>query len=79
MAGEEGDPGTVPTFTMNRSTGEVSSFSPAASPRVRRSLSPWPPPRRHYSPEAESARPLLRVAARCGPARIRQVVAGGLA
>lgn len=36
----------VPTFTANRSTGEVASFAPAASPRLRRSSSPWPPERR---------------------------------
>lgn len=32
LAGGEGDPGTVPTFTDDRSTGEAPSFSPAASP-----------------------------------------------
>ena len=38
-------PRTVPTFTTNRSTGEVSSSTPAASPRLRRRLSAWPPHR----------------------------------
>jgi len=38
----EGDSGTVPTFTMHRSLGEVASCAPAASPRVRRRPSPWP-------------------------------------
>src|SRR6266508_3557225 len=38
-----GDPGAVPTFTIDRSTGAVSSSSPAASPRLRRRPSPWPP------------------------------------
>jgi len=33
-------PGTLPTFTTHRSTGSVPSFAPAASPRVRRRLSP---------------------------------------
>ena len=32
----------VPTFTNNRSTGWVPSYAPAASPRLRRSHSPWP-------------------------------------
>ena len=35
----------VPTFTSNRSTSEVPSFTPAASPRLRRRPSPWPPGR----------------------------------
>jgi hypothetical protein len=36
----------VPTFTLNRSTGSAPSFAPAASPRLRRRPSPWPPDRR---------------------------------
>ena len=39
----EGSPARVPTFTTDRLTGWVSSFSPAASPRLRRRPSPWPP------------------------------------
>ena len=35
--------GSVPTFTMNRSTGVVPSFSPATSPWIRRRPSPRPP------------------------------------
>src|SRR6266540_5421887 len=35
-------PGAFPTFTMCRSAGVVPSFSPAASPRLRRSPSAWP-------------------------------------
>src|SRR6266540_210289 len=35
-------PGAFPTFTMCRSAGVVPSFSPAASPRLRRSPSTWP-------------------------------------
>jgi hypothetical protein len=42
-----GDVRVVPTFTSNRSAGEVPSYAPAASPRLRRSPSPWPPGRRH--------------------------------
>ena len=34
---------TVPTFTRSRSTGEAPSSTPAASPRLRRRHSPWPP------------------------------------
>jgi hypothetical protein len=41
----EGGPEMVPTFTTDRSTGEAPSYSPAASPRVRRRLSSWPPGR----------------------------------
>ena len=53
LDGGEGDPEMVPTFTMHRSTGEVPSFAPAASPRVRRRPSPWPP-HRHSEPASES-------------------------
>ena len=35
----------VPTFISNRSTSEASSSTPAASPRLRRRSSPWPPGR----------------------------------
>jgi hypothetical protein len=35
--------GTVPVFTVVRSTKEEPDYAPAASPRVRRSLSPQPP------------------------------------
>jgi hypothetical protein len=34
----DGNPGVVPTFTTNRSTGEVASYAPATSPRLRRRL-----------------------------------------
>jgi hypothetical protein len=37
----------VPTFTSHRSAGVVPSFSPAASPWVRRRPFPWPPGRRN--------------------------------
>ena len=35
--------GTVPVFTAIRSTKEEPGFVPAASPRLPRSTSPWPP------------------------------------
>jgi len=38
-----GQTGTVPVFTAIRSTKEEPSSIPAASPRLRRSHSPWPP------------------------------------
>jgi hypothetical protein len=41
----EGGDGSLPTFTTTRSTRSVSSYTPAASPGVRRSPSPWPPHR----------------------------------
>jgi hypothetical protein len=65
----------VPTFTCNRSTGEVPSFAPAASPRLRRRPSPWPPDRRHQ-PAQEFSAP-EGVDARCRPAQICQIRAGG--
>jgi hypothetical protein len=46
LASGEGNPGRVPTFTIDRSTRAVPSSSPAASPQVRRRLSLWPPRRR---------------------------------
>jgi Ketopantoate reductase PanE/ApbA len=33
----------LPTFTVSRSSGSAPSFAPAASPRVRRRPSSWPP------------------------------------
>ncbi len=53
LGGGEGDPEMVPTFTMHRSTGEVPSFAPAASPHLRRRPSVWPP-HRHSEPASES-------------------------
>jgi hypothetical protein len=38
-----GGTGTVPVFTVIRSTKEEPDFVPAASPRLPRSTSPWPP------------------------------------
>ncbi|MEY9992832.1 hypothetical protein ABIE67_004864 [Streptomyces sp. V4I8] len=40
-----GDRGQFPRSPRNRSTGEVPSSTPAASPRLRRRLSAWPPHR----------------------------------
>ena len=40
-----GRPRTVPTFTVHRSARPASSYTPAASPRLRRRLSAWPPHR----------------------------------
>ncbi len=64
----------VPTFTDDRSTGEVPSFSPAASPWVRRRPFPWPPCR-----PSSSTRGVVQVRdqdVRCDPAHIHQVGAG---
>ncbi len=43
----------VPVFTANRSISLASSLAPAASPRLRRRPSPWPP-HRHAKPATES-------------------------
>ena len=51
-----GSPGMVPTFIADRSTGAAPSFSPAASPRVRRRPSSWPP-RRPRNTDAGVAHP----------------------
>jgi hypothetical protein len=42
----EGPPGWFPRSPSDRSTGSAPSYAPAASPRLRRSPSPWPPCRR---------------------------------
>jgi hypothetical protein len=42
-----GRPGTVPTFTWNRSMREAPASTPTASPRLRRRPSAWPPHRTH--------------------------------
>src|SRR5690349_20607958 len=57
----------VPTFTEYRSTREVPSLVPAASPRLGRSPSTWPP-HRHNSPASElTAQPPGGHALRTGP------------
>jgi hypothetical protein len=54
-----GSPGMVPTFIADRSTGAAPSFAPAASPRVRRRPSSWPP-RRPRNSDAGVAHPTGR-------------------
>jgi hypothetical protein len=54
-AGQRDEPGTLPTFTVSRSTGEVPNFAPATSPRVRRRLSSWPPYRRLHPAQKSPA------------------------
>ena len=71
----EGTIGMVPTFTLGPFDGIEPSFAPATSPRLRRRPSPWPPDRRD-APAKEFPRP-RRTGARCYPALIRQVRAGG--
>jgi hypothetical protein len=51
---------------LNRSTGSVPSYAPAASPRLRRRLSPWPLDRRHQSVE-EFSEPWVRCALQPSP------------
>jgi len=49
MTGPDAQPGgrprTVPAFTITRSTREMPSSTPTASPRLRRRPSTWPPHR----------------------------------
>ena len=68
--------GGFPRSLFHRSSGEVPNYAPAASPRLRRRLSPWPPCRRHR-PTQEFPTHCLRVGARRHPAHIRQIRAGG--
>jgi hypothetical protein len=68
-----GDAKTLPTFTTIRSTSEPPSSTPAASPRLRRRLSAWPPHRHRktgFGVAAQRRRALH-------PARILQIGAGG--
>jgi hypothetical protein len=63
----------VPTFTTDPLTGEAPSYSPAASPRVRRRLSSWPP-----SPGIHKlrSRPNSRPDVHCCPTHIHQIGVG---
>jgi hypothetical protein len=45
LHGRKGDTGRFPRSSRNRSTSEASSSTPAASPRLHRRSSPWPPGR----------------------------------
>src|SRR5215210_5205255 len=77
LAGGAGNLGRVPTFPTHRLTGAVPSFSPAASPHLRRRLSMWPP-RRPVSPASKSrCAPSARActAARPISARLEPVLA----
>jgi hypothetical protein len=60
----------VPTFAMIRSVGSVPSCAPAASPRVRRRLSPWPLGR-GSKPGIGVAH--FEVSTRCCPTHVHQV------
>ena len=58
----------VPTFTAARSTGEAPGSTPAASPRLRRRPSPWPPsPREQYRTRSSPPEPSRRSAPRTSP------------
>jgi hypothetical protein len=52
----------VPTFTANRSIGEVPAYAPAASPRLRRRPSSWP-----SKPTSLTGPEVVRRAARSRP------------
>lgn len=65
---------TVPVFTVVRSLKEEPDFVPAASPRVRRRPSSWPPAPASKYGYGSSRRTQQRDAPR--PAQIRQVRAG---
>jgi len=63
-----GQTGTVPVFTAIRSAKEEPSSIPAASPRLTRSTSPWPPGRHpHARPEVPRSVMRERVRAAPGP------------
>jgi hypothetical protein len=75
-AGQQvGRPRVVPTFTTDRSTREMPSYTPTASPQVRRSLSSWPP-HRFVHPGSGVARHLHTADAHGTPTQIHQVRVG---
>ena len=55
----QGDTGRFPRSSSSRSTGEAPSSTPAASPRLRRRPSPWPPSPDFRDP-ARSSPPEMR-------------------
>ncbi len=75
LGGREGPAGWFPRSLSNRSTGSAPSYAPAASPRLRRRPSPWPPGRRH-NPTQEFPAP-VGASTRCCAALIHQVRAAG--
>jgi hypothetical protein len=66
---------TVPVFTVIRSTKEEPDCVPAASPRVRRSPSSWPPGRQRHTGQGVP-RPQQWGGCAPPPAQIHQVRAG---
>jgi len=82
---ETGCPGTGPPRWFPRSlsnplTGSAPTYAPAASPRLPRSPSPWPPRRRLQPARKFPHRRRCccrRQGARCYPPHIRQIRGGG--
>jgi hypothetical protein len=66
MPGGKGGTRALPTFTTIRSTSEPPSSTPAASPRLRRRPSTWPPHRR-IDPASESPPPIAVACTAPGP------------
>ena len=62
-----GRPRVVPTFTTNRSRSEVPTSTPAASPRLRRRPSPWPPHRTPLPASELTIRASRPMVTRCDP------------
>ena len=60
MPGRTGDQGRFPRSPCNRSTSEAPSYSPTASPRLRRRHSPWPPHRGNPPGFGVDRHPLVR-------------------
>src|SRR4029450_13428481 len=75
LASGTGGPERVPTFPTHRLTGAVPSFSPAASPHLRRRLSVWPPCQPHFAGVGVALRS-PHACVHCCPAHIPQVGAG---
>src|SRR6266540_6645309 len=65
-----GSVGSLPTFITVRSTGEAASSTPAASPRLRRRPSAWPP-HRHRETGFEVAAPPGAACAASRPKSVR--------
>jgi len=69
----KGDRGWFPRSRCDRSVREASSSTPAASPRLRRRPSTWPPHRHNYTASELSPHPSGQSPTRCTPAHIHQI------
>ncbi|WP_195911060.1 phosphotransferase [Streptomyces kaniharaensis] len=73
LSGGSGDRGWFPRSPLDRSVREMPSSTPAASPRLRRRPSTWPPHRNGHPASELTHPPEGGRITHCTPARIHQV------